>query len=57
MNNEKKGVYIEHIDKIYLDPKTKKQFYAVKDVTLDIQPGTFVTLLGQDHHAAHDRRL
>ncbi len=44
--NGKKGVYIEHIDKIYLDPKTKKEFYAVKDVTLDIAPGTFVTLLG-----------
>ena len=43
---EKKGVVIEHIDKIYLDPKTKKEFYAVKDVTLDIAPGSFVTLLG-----------
>ena len=46
MNSEKKGVYIEHIDKIYQDPKTKKDFYAVKDVTLNIEPGTFVTLLG-----------
>ncbi len=46
MNSEKKGVYIEHIDKIYLDPKTKKEFYAVRDVTLNIDPGSFVTLLG-----------
>ena len=46
MNSEKKGVLIDHIYKIYLDPKTKKEFYAVNDVTLDIQPGSFVTLLG-----------
>ncbi len=46
MNSEKKGVRIEHIDKIYQDPKTKKDFYAVKDVTLNIEPGSFVTLLG-----------
>ena len=46
MNSEKKGVLIDHIYKIYLDPKTKKEFYAVNDVTLDIKPGSFVTLLG-----------
>ncbi|MCR4621675.1 MAG: ABC transporter ATP-binding protein [Clostridiales bacterium] len=46
MNSEKKGVFIDHIYKIYLDPKTKKEFYAVNDVTLDIKPGSFVTLLG-----------
>ncbi|MBQ1318787.1 MAG: ABC transporter ATP-binding protein [Solobacterium sp.] len=46
MAKEKKGVRLEHISKIYLDPKTKKEFYAVKDTTLDIEPGTFVTLLG-----------
>ena len=46
MNTEKKGVRIEHIDKIYIDPKTNKEFYAVKDVSLDIEPGSFVTLLG-----------
>lgn len=43
---EKKGVRLEHISKIYQDPKTKKDFYAVQDTTLDIEPGTFVTLLG-----------
>ncbi|MBQ6592740.1 MAG: hypothetical protein IJH98_07605, partial [Solobacterium sp.] len=29
MAKEKKGVRLEHISKIYLDPKTKKEFYAV----------------------------
>ena len=46
MSKEKKGVRLEHISKIYKDPKTKKEFYAVQDTTLDIEPGTFVTLLG-----------
>ena len=43
---QKKGILLDHISKIYLDPKTKKEFYAVNDVTLDIKPGDFVTLLG-----------
>ena len=43
---EKKGVRLEHISKIYKDPKTGKDFYAVKDVSLNIEPGSFVTLLG-----------
>ena len=43
---EKKGVRLDHISKIYKDPKTGKDFYAVKDVSLDIAPGSFVTLLG-----------
>jgi len=42
----KKGLRIEGISKIYQDPKTKKDFYAVRDVTIDIEPGAFVTLLG-----------
>ena len=42
----KKGIKLENISKIYEDPKTKKPFYAVKDVSIDIQPGAFVTLLG-----------
>ena len=42
----KKGVRLEHVSKIYQDPKTKKDFYAVHDVSLDIKPGSFVTLLG-----------
>ena len=46
MAKEKKGVILDHISKIYQDPKTKKEFYAVKDTTLEIEPGSFVTLLG-----------
>ena len=46
MDKQKKGVRLEHISKIYKDPKTGKDFYAVQDTTLDIEPGTFVTLLG-----------
>lgn len=42
----KKGVRLEHISKIYTNPKTKKPFYAVHDTSLTIDPGTFVTLLG-----------
>ncbi len=41
-----KGVKLNHISKIYKDPKTGKDFYAVHDVNIDIEPGTFVTLLG-----------
>lgn len=46
MAKEKKGVRLEHISKIYKDPKTGKDFYAVHDTSLDIEPGSFVTLLG-----------
>ncbi|MBR1937371.1 MAG: ABC transporter ATP-binding protein [Spirochaetales bacterium] len=46
MAKEKKGVTLEHISKIYKDPKTGKEFYAVQDTSLTIEPGTFVTLLG-----------
>ena len=46
MAKEKKGVRLEHISKIYRDPKTRKSFYAVHDVSLEIKPGSFVTLLG-----------
>ena len=41
-----KGIKLENISKIYVDPKTQKPFYAVKDVSIDIAPGAFVTLLG-----------
>ena len=41
-----KGVRLDHISKIYQNPKTGKDFYAVHDVSLDIEPGSFVTLLG-----------
>ncbi len=43
---KKKGILLDHISKIYQDHKTKKDFYAVNDVTLNIEPGEFVTLLG-----------
>jgi len=46
MAKEKKGVRLEHISKIYNDPKTGKEFYAVKDTDLVMEPGSFVTLLG-----------
>jgi iron(III) transport system ATP-binding protein len=46
MGKTKKGVRLEHISKIYQDPKTGKDFYAVKDTSLTIEPGSFVTLLG-----------
>ena len=46
MANNSKGIRLENISKIYKDPKTGNDFYAVKDVSLDIAPGSFVTLLG-----------
>ena len=46
MPKQSKGVRLDHISKIYKDPKTGKDFYAVHDVSLDIEPGSFVTLLG-----------
>ncbi len=46
MAKEKKGIRLEHISKIYQDPKTKQDFYAVKDANIVIEPGSFVTLLG-----------
>ena len=46
MEKTKKGVRLEHVSKIYQDPKTGKDFYAVHDTSLTIEPGSFVTLLG-----------
>jgi len=46
MVNKSKGVRLENISKSYVDPRTDKTFYAVRDVSLDITPGSFVTLLG-----------
>ena len=46
MEKVKKGVRLEHISKIYQDHKTGKDFYAVKDTSLTIEQGSFVTLLG-----------
>src|SRR5574344_34201 len=45
-HKESKGVRLDHITKIYKDYKTAKNFAAVDDVSLDIAPGSFVTLLG-----------
>ena len=46
MSKEKKGVRLENVSKIYQDPKTKKEFKAVDNVSLTIEPGEFITLLG-----------
>ena len=46
MEKAPKGVRLTHITKIYEDPKTKKPFRAVDDISLGIEPGSFVTLLG-----------
>lgn len=46
MSNVKKGVRLQGVSKIYLDPKTNKPFRAVDSIDLDIKPGDFVTLLG-----------
>lgn len=46
MDKIKKGVRLENVSKIYNDPKTKKDFKAVANVNLSIEPGSFVTLLG-----------
>ena len=46
MSNIKKGVRLEGVSKIYMDPKTNKPFKAVDNIDLDIKPGDFVTLLG-----------
>lgn len=39
-------VRLEHVSKIYEDPKSHRHFYAVKDSNIVIHPGEFVTLLG-----------
>lgn len=46
MVSNSKGVFLKHISKVYQEPKTGKDFFAVEDITLDIAPGSFVTLLG-----------
>ena len=46
MSNIKKGVRLEGVSKIYMDPKTNKPFKAVDNIDLNIKPGDFVTLLG-----------
>ena len=46
MLKDSKGIRLEHISKIYQDPKTGKDFKAVDNANLEIKPGSFVTLLG-----------
>ncbi|MCR4740448.1 MAG: ABC transporter ATP-binding protein [Lachnospiraceae bacterium] len=46
MEKISKGIRIEHVSKIYQDPKTGKDFKAVDDANINIEPGQFVTLLG-----------
>ncbi|MDO5732237.1 MAG: ABC transporter ATP-binding protein [Eubacteriales bacterium] len=46
MSRQAVGLRLESISKIYKDPKTGKDFYAVNHVELEIAPGSFVTLLG-----------
>ncbi|MBE5960555.1 MAG: ABC transporter ATP-binding protein [Lachnospiraceae bacterium] len=46
MITKSKGIRLEHISKIYEDPKTGKDFKAVDNASIIIEPGKFVTLLG-----------
>lgn len=46
ITKEPKGVRLQNISKIYQDPKTGKPFKAVDNLSLSIEPGSFVTLLG-----------
>jgi len=45
-NKKPQGVTLKHVSKIYVDPKTKRRFFAVKDSNIEIAPGEFATLLG-----------
>ncbi|WP_246824699.1 ABC transporter ATP-binding protein [Olsenella sp. HMSC062G07] len=40
------SVRVDAYGSFYQDPKTGKDFYAVHDANIDIDPGEFVTLLG-----------
>ena len=46
MAENKKGVRLTHITKTFQVPGSKNRVEAVKDVSLTIEPGSFVTLLG-----------
>ncbi|MFI3257377.1 MAG: ABC transporter ATP-binding protein [Spirochaetales bacterium] len=46
MEKISKDVRLENVSKIYHDPKTKKEFFAVDNVSLEIKQGSFITLLG-----------
>ena len=46
MEKQKKGVRLDHISKIYTDPKTGEGVLRGAGYHADIEPGSFVTLLG-----------
>lgn len=59
---ESKGIRLDHISKIYQDPKTGKDFKAVDDANLIIEPGSFCDpawpfRLRKDNDAQNDRRF
>ena len=49
MKKTSKGVRLDHITKIYQDPKTKKEFAAVDDIMLNIKPNRCHRQIGQPH--------
>ena len=62
MPKESKGVRLDHISKIYKDPKTGKDFYAVTRRFAGYSAGQLRDPAGslwlrQDYHPAYDRRL
>ena len=44
MDKQKKGVRLEHISKIYKDPKTGKDFYAYATVLIIITYGAVLIM-------------
>jgi len=46
VNRKAKGVRVNNVSKIFLSHSGDSEFKAVDSVSLDIQPGEFVTLLG-----------
>jgi len=46
MANHKTAVRLDHLSKIYQDPKTGEDFYAVHDANITMEPGSFTCLLG-----------
>lgn len=46
MNRKAKGVRVNNVSKIFMSHSGDSEFKAVDTVSLDIQPGEFVTLLG-----------
>ena len=46
MEKQSVPVHLEQVTKIFRDPKTKSDVYAVRDAELEIESGELVTLLG-----------